>query len=323
MWSLRRGLPVKNKPGVFLAFSNLLRGGASQATSESILKKIDFNPLQEALGSEQSRMVALSDVVGGCTKAIAVGMKTRPDQFKQGEKITFAVTGGGLGMVNADTKRDTVNIKMSESGTVLDGTRDKQALELSRASVTALTTNFMKALQASPFGRLSKLNWRFKKGLNPAKLPGIIVTRHDEALKVLPYLSEKRHAKAAAVAIRGLEYGLSYEGDGTTVAILAGPVVKGVKSYLEKHPEPFRKEIDAHDSEFPHQKERPVLEKILMHRLYSQLSFAKRLFMKDHLDVITDIDIADNTVGAKYVLKGEPEAHPYHFNIPLSAFNEE
>jgi len=305
------GLPT-GKPGIFSAFSNL------KLPNGQILKDIDFNELKRKLGSPRAQIITLGDVVGGLADAVSQMAKARPKHLFSGQKITFAVTGGGLGMVNGvinDNKE--LQITCSEAGTIIDELTGAP-LEVSRTSVTALTDNFSKHLKEHSLLNLTPETQK--------KMTGKAVTDYAEARKVIPQLTPAQHQAASEAAVQNFIAGLvnAYHfrvNSGTKLAVLGGPVLGGIKDYLEKNPNPYQQEIREYDQRFPSQKGRPVMEKVFLQSLYNQLSDSqKTFFMRNSFDVITDIPVLNNTSGAKYVLQGKPGSHEYHYNIPLSVF---
>jgi|GEM_PF-4334360 len=298
------------RPGVMAAFVNLKTEQGERP------RHIDFNQLGKHLGNPSARLIAVNDLVGGIAEVVHQISQKFPDRFKTGEKITYAVSGGGLGMLDADIGKKSLNIASSECGYIQDFTRKDKSLEsllISPSSVTGLKVNFFKRLKESINSPMP----------HPGPLPGETVTQYKSARKLFPHLTKDQYRKAANQAIDEYMDGLktAFLGrihNGSTLAVLSGPVVIGVKNYLQKRPEYFKKEIEAYDQKFPGQ-DRPVFEKIFLNRAYLSLNPGmQELYKVRNFDVITDIHIPNNTTGARHLIQGHHGSRGDSYKIPLT-----
>ncbi len=272
------------------------------------LQQVDFSRLPGLLANlgvpvaPGCRVKVANDMVGGICEALHQIARKHPQAFRPGLSLVYMATGGGFGVAMAEYNADgNVRIRSSELGRTLDPGR-RTTLE-DAASLPGLLAKFTSKLPAT-------VSCRQRKQLRESG-QGEIATDYRAAAASIPGLDPEQFRKAVDYAAGQYVEAIarvvsSLVLQGLNLAVLSGPVLNGVEHYVNENPCGFFADLAAFNDAFPGQAERRPFDKLLLNRIYRRLDLTGQSQFRDNgFDVVTDIEVPDNTAGARYLARGE------------------
>ncbi len=329
---------------------NLRRAQDLPDGSPHILKNINLSntlaAFRKAVGAISGKLLAddipitgANDMVGGAAFVAKALWKDR-DQYgiKPNDAVTLIMTGGGLGVAeiqfNDETKFNPASIVIngSEHGQIMP-TPEMNSIEQEGACVNALTTNFTQ--------KLSEMGMALTDEQQEAiKGKGEVITVYDKAKEHLgiekePYLQAANAAIFAYIdnlarysAVPALRH--------TQKFVLTGPVVNGIKQFLEEDSNlqgPLKEQMDALSAADDPKlttllnAQDSVLAKLMTYRMWDKYlsGHGRSTVAANHpispFQIITTIVLENNAKGGSLIKQGLPVGLNGGFNRYIIPFN--
>jgi|GEM_PF-2527079 len=312
--------PVKN-----FDFKPVL-GQIAAALSRSANPLLSLNP--------NAKVILLNDMAGGSAAAIAKLARQHPDKFKPGLDAVYLMSSGGLGMSGITYEDDgqtrpLVRFQMTEIAAMPHPRRVSNGeFVMGRrlgADIYALLEDFTQALPPR-YPDAQKTTLRHM-------LNGKIATDYQTAVRFLPGLSLSEFQAAACFGVRDYMDSLACNlrdkiATGNNLAILGGTMAAGLRDFVNANPALFATELQQYSVLMwqnklpPNNGPKSAFDKVFMVRLYGQLNdFARMLIRNEGFDVVSDLDIADNTEGTPYIAQGWFQNRSDRFAVPAEVFS--
>lgn len=309
-------------------------GGGSDVLHQFDLKPLSTQ-LQEKLKTDphlkinhETQITAINDMAGGAASAISQLAKKHPEKFIPGLDATYLMSGGGLGLAGISYEDDKHSVPQVKIHLMELACLPNPKLQ-SGNQYTSLM-NPLLAARLEEFAAALPERYHTQKAKIIDSRNTQIVTEYTKAREFLPSLTEEEYLTAACHSAR--EYLDLLGGSlrsriatGSNLAILGGKTCAGYRDFVNSHPTLFKEELDDYKQNFQRTDEaqKSTFDRVFLVRTRRQLpEKLQGLFDMRHFDIVSDVNVDNNTEGAPYIAKGWFQNRSDRFAIPASAFRD-
>ncbi|MBX2860411.1 MAG: hypothetical protein KTR14_04205 [Vampirovibrio sp.] len=300
---------------------------------------IDFGNIKSYLqnaGIQVAKKFNFSLLIDTHGSAAVVARKLiQEGRLLPGRRALLIMTGGGLGSVEIDHQKDNILLRVFRGAST--PMQNQQAIiEEFGASAPSLRRNFAEALGVKG----TQLTQFIQEGNTEA------VTNFTKAKKIMQPLlkkplTEDEYLKAAKAALTayldslGYLIAISARDPSLQTVVLNGKVAEGMEAFIEKYPELYEEEMKSLLKWPPSvsalaERQNKLMKKVLIKKVLDhEVGISRKKLLDDitrekpGFQIISDIDVSENTEGIPWLLEGEaidPD-HPFWFQIPLKKMN--